>query len=139
IFADLLNFGQMKRLVAAVFIILLLAVVAVAGVSYWIFSTVNRPQEHVHANEYVKIEKGSTPKQIVAQLADAGIVPSYTATIVYLRTFGDGSKLQAGEYQFASPITTLQVLKELEKGQDLTIKLTIPEGWTRFDIAKRIA
>jgi UPF0755 protein len=128
----------MKRLVAAVFAILLLAVVGVAGISYWMFSTVNRPQEHTHAAEYIKIEKGSTPKQIIAQLADAGILPSYSATMFYLRIFGDSGKLQAGEYQFPSPITTLQVLKQLEKGQDLTVKLTIPEGFTRFDIAKRI-
>jgi UPF0755 protein len=127
----------MKRLVAAVFVILIIAVIA-AGIVYWVSSIVNKPQEHAHASEYIKIEKGSTPKQIVSQLADAGIVPSYVATMMYLRTFGDGSKLQAGEYQFPSPITTLQVLKQLEKGQDLTIKLTIPEGFTRFDIAKRI-
>ncbi len=31
------------------------------------------------------------------------------------------------------------MLKELEKGEVLTTKLTIPEGFTRFDIAKRIA
>jgi UPF0755 protein len=59
--------------------------------------------------------------------------------LVYLRTFGDPGKLKAGEYQFQSPITPLQVLKELEKGEERTIKLTIPEGWTRFDMAKRIA
>jgi UPF0755 protein len=46
--------------------------------------------------------------------------------------------MQAGEYQFQSPITPLQVLKELEKGESQTTKLTIPEGFTRFDIAKRI-
>jgi len=128
----------MKRFVAAIFVILLFAVIAVGGVSYWVFSTVNKPQEHTHTAEYIKIEKGSTPKEIIAQLAEAGIVPSYSATMFYLRTFGDGSKLQAGEYQFASPITTLQVLEQLENGQDLTVKLTIPEGFTRFDIAKRI-
>src|SRR5512140_3755943 len=128
----------MKRLVAAVFVVLVLAVVTAAGVSYWVFSTVNGPHEHAHATGYIKIEKGSTPNQIIAQLADAGILPSYSATMIYLRTFGDGSKLQAGEYEFASPITTMQVLKQLEKGQDLTIKLTVPEGFTRFDIAKRI-
>jgi len=33
----------------------------------------------------------------------------------------------------------LQVLKELEKGEERTIKVTIPEGFTRFDIAKRLA
>jgi UPF0755 protein len=46
--------------------------------------------------------------------------------------------MQAGEYQFESPITALNVLKELEKGKDRTIRLTIPEGFARFDIAKRI-
>jgi len=33
----------------------------------------------------------------------------------------------------------LQVLKELERGEERTTKFTIPEGFTRFDIAKRIA
>jgi UPF0755 protein len=129
---------KVKRIITAIFVFLLVAVIAIAGTSYWVFKTANTPQEHTHASEYITIQKGSTPKQIVEQLTEAGILPSYAATIIYLRTVGDGSKLQAGEYQFASPITTLAVLKQLEKGQDLTVKLTIPEGYTRFDIAKRI-
>jgi UPF0755 protein len=128
----------MRRVFAAVSILLVLAVCAAAGVSYWVFRSVNTTVQHAHANDFITIQKGSSPREIVNQLSEAGIVPSSTATMIYLRTIGDGSKLQAGEYQFASPITTLQVLKQLEKGQDQTIKLTIPEGFTRFDIAKRI-
>lgn len=116
----------------------MLAVVAVGALSYWVSSAISTPKEHAHADEYVKIEKGSTPKQIVDQLAQAGIIADPIATMLYLRTLGDAGKLQAGEYQFASPITTLQVLKQLEKGQEQTVRLTIPEGFTRFDIAKRI-
>jgi UPF0755 protein len=116
----------------------LVVIVAIGG-CYWVFRTVNAAHEHTKANEFVTIEKGSTPKEIVAKLAENGIISSYPATLAYLRLFGDGSKLQAGEYQFQSPITTIQVLKELEKGEVQTIKLTIPEGFTRFDIAKRIA
>jgi UPF0755 protein len=129
----------MTRLLTIAFIILGLLVVAVCGASYWVYSSVNTPREHGKANQYVKIEKGSTPKQILEHLASEEIIGSSTAAGLYLRTFGDSSKLQAGEYQFPSPISTLGVLKQLEKGQDLTIKLTIPEGFTRFDIAKRIA
>lgn len=129
----------MRRIVAIILIVLVLAAIAVAATSYWVFRSVNTPVPHTHANDYITIEKGSTPKQIIEQLAGAGIIPSTTATMIYIRTAGDGSKLQAGEYQFPSPITTLQVLKQLEKGQDQTTKLTIPEGFTRFDIAKRIA
>nr|AUN37222.1 putative protein YceG [uncultured bacterium] len=120
-------------------VIVLVFVVAVCAGSYWVYSAVSTPHEHSKANEYIRIEKGTPPSQIVAQLASAGVISDTAATMVYLRTVGDSSKLQAGEYQFPSPISTLGVIKQLEKGQDLTIKLTIPEGFTRFDIAKRVA
>lgn len=129
----------MKKLLLIVFLLLSIAVVVVCGASYWVYSTVNSPHEHAKSNEYIKIEKGSTPPQIIAKLAADGIISSETATMAYLRFIGDASKLQAGEFQFPSPVSTLQVLKILEKGEDRTIKLTIPEGFTRFDIAKRIA
>jgi UPF0755 protein len=126
------------KLVKLTFILILVAIIACAGLSYWLFDSLSTPHEHTKASEYIKIEKGSTPKQIIDQLTADGVISSYAATMIYLRTFGDGSRVQAGEYQFPSPISPLQVLKQLEKGQDLTIKLTIPEGFTRFDIAKRI-
>ncbi|MBK9527228.1 MAG: endolytic transglycosylase MltG [Acidobacteria bacterium] len=116
-----------------------LAVVAVAGLSFWVFRSVNAAVAHSKANDYIRIEKGSTPREIITRLAADGIISSETATSIYLRTLGDSSNLQAGEYQFQSPISTIQVLKQLEKGEDRTIKLTIPEGFTRFDIAKRVA
>ena len=126
------------KLVKLVFALLVIAVIGVVGLSYWVFSTMGTPHTHEKTNQFVKIEKGSTPKEIVAKLTDEGILASYAATLLYLRTVGDPSKLQAGDYQFASPITPLQVLKELETGEVLTTKVTIPEGFTRFDIAKRI-
>jgi len=127
------------KFIKILFALLVVAILAVSGFSYWVYNSVNKTHEHSKATEFIKIEKGSTPKEIISQLADAGIISSGLATQIYLRTVGDSSKLQAGEYQFPSPINTLQVLKILEKGEDRTIKLTIPEGFTRFDIAKRIA
>lgn len=127
------------KLIKIVFVLLIIAVLVVIGCSYWVFSSMNAPHTHDKANQFIKIEKGSTPKQIIAQLAEEGIIASEMPTHIYVRTVGDASKMQAGEYQFDSPITPLQVLKELEKGETQTTKLTIPEGFTRFDIAKRIA
>ena len=126
------------KFVKVIFALLGLVTVGVAGLSYWLFDALNTPHQHERSNQFIKVEKGSTPKQIISKLTEEGVLGSYTTTLIYLRTFGDSSKLQAGEYQFASPITPLQVLKELEKGEALTTKLTIPEGCTRFDIAKRI-
>ena len=124
------------KYLAGIFIVLLLAV---GGVSYWIYSSLNKPHQHNKADVFIQIPKGSTPTEIISKLSAEGILAGEMPTLVYLRTVGKANNLQAGEYQFESPITPMQVLKELEKGEERTVKLTIPEGFTRFDIAKRIA
>lgn len=118
-------------------VILLFA--ATGAVSYWIYSSVTKPNSHDKAGQFIVVPKGTSPTEIINRLAADGVIKDAFPTIVYLRAFGDPAKLKAGEYQFDSPITPLQVLKELEKGEERTIKLTIPEGFTRFDIAKRLA
>lgn len=126
------------KIINIILAVLFLFVIALAGFSYWVYSSINSPNAHGKATEYITITKGSSPTEIITKLAGEGIITSPYATLIYLRLIGDGSKLKAGEYQFDSPITPFQVLKELEKGEERTIKLTIPEGFTRFDIAKRI-
>jgi UPF0755 protein len=128
----------MRRLTIIAAALIGAILIVAAFFTYWVYSSVHTPHVHTKADDFIKIEKGSTPKQIIARLADEGIISSYTATYCYVRLFGDVTRLQAGEYQFDSPITPLQVLNELESGQERTIKLTIPEGFTRFDIARRI-
>ncbi|HEX8636846.1 MAG TPA: endolytic transglycosylase MltG, partial [Pyrinomonadaceae bacterium] len=120
-------------------LLFLVSILAAAGVSYWIYNSVKTPVAHNKSDKFIEIPKGSTPNQIISKLVAEGIIKSETATQIYLRTFGEAEKLRAGEYQFSTPISPLQVLKELEKGEERTTRLTIPEGYTRFDIAKRIA
>lgn len=126
------------KFVKIVFLLIVLAVAVIAGGSYWMYNSLNSPHEHDKASHFIKIEKGTSPGEIIARLNTEGVLSSQLPIQIYLRFFSDASKLQAGEYQFASPITPLQVLKELESGEERTTKLTIPEGFTRFDIAKRI-
>lgn len=121
-----------------IFALFILAIVGAAFFSQWIYSSLTTPVQHAKANERIVIEKGSTPAQIISKLAAEGIISGELPLKLYLRTLGDASKMQAGEYQFKSPISPLDVLKELESGETETTRLTIPEGFTRFDIAKRI-
>lgn len=124
------------KILAIIFFVL---IVAVGAASYWVYNNLHKPHQHAKAEQFIQIPKGSKPNEIIEKLAAEGILESALPVQIYLRSFGDASKLRAGEYQFDSPITPLQVIKELEKGEERTTKLTIPEGFTRFDIAKRIA
>jgi UPF0755 protein len=120
-------------------VLLLIVLLGIGGGFYWFYSSLNSPKEHEKTEEFITIEKGTPPNRIVDMLIKEGVLSSGISLKIYLRMFGDASKLRAGDYQFKSPITSLEVLEELKRGNERTIKLTIPEGWTRFEIAKRIA
>ena len=121
------------------------ALLAVAGAAvvggswWWVTSAMDTPHEHAKANEYISIEKGTAPPAVIGKLVSEGVIANGTPVMLYLRTLGDASKIKAGDYKFPSPITPLQVLAELEKGEERVSRITIPEGFTKFDIAKRIA
>jgi UPF0755 protein len=115
-----------------------LVILAVIIFSYWIYRSLNTPHAHTKNNQYIQIPHGSSPSQILVKLASEGILSDQIPLKVYLKITGTGNKMQAGEYLFNSPITPLRVLEELNNGRLRTVKLTIPEGFTRFDIAKRI-
>ena len=116
-----------------------LVILAIIVFSWWVYRSLHTPHAHNKNNQYIQIPHGSSPGQIIAKLTSEGILPSEIPLKVYLKITGAGNQMQAGEYQFDSPITPLEVLAELKNGKLRTVKLTIPEGFTRFDIAKRIA
>lgn len=119
--------------------LIVLVILAILIFSFWIYRSLNTAHVHNQNNQYIQIPHGSSPGQIIAKLASEGILADQIPLKMYLKLTGAGTGMQAGEYQFDSPITPLEVLNELKNGKLRTVKLTIPEGFTRFDIAKRIA
>ena len=129
----------MKKLLVLAAVLVVVALSAIGGTVWWVRSSMNTPRSHEKAETYIVIEKGTTPGQIAAKLAAEGILESATPTLLYLKTFGNPAALKAGEYKFPSPIAPMQVLELMERGQERATRITVPEGFTRFDIAKRIA
>ena len=120
-------------------ILSVLVILAIVVFSYWIYKSLSSPHSHDKNNQYIQIPHGSSPGQILDKLTSEGILSAQIPLKIYLKITGTGNGMQAGEYLFDSPITPLEVLSELKNGRLRTVKLTIPEGFTRFDIAKRIA
>ncbi|RMF00651.1 MAG: endolytic transglycosylase MltG [Bacteroidetes bacterium] len=118
--------------------LLVLGVLSVLGAYAWIGIQMQKPLSHDKTNEAIIIEPGTAQVRVVEQLAQAGILHHPLAVKLYLRFWAD-RHLQAGTYQFDSPISALDVLDQLEEGHNPTQRITIPEGWTRFEIAARIA
>ncbi|MEZ4989071.1 MAG: endolytic transglycosylase MltG [Saprospiraceae bacterium] len=117
---------------------LLMALLA-GGVAFWLYHALHTPVTHNHADTYITIDQGLASNRILGILEDKGVIQEPLAAKIYLRFFKRNAKLEAGDYLFPSPISPVEVLEQLKDGKKRTQTLTIPEGWTRFEIAERVA
>jgi UPF0755 protein len=122
-------------------LIALLAVILLAGgaAGAWVYSDLRQPINHNKSGQYIDIPKGSSPSAIIKKLTAEGVLKHEWPLKLYLKGTGKGSTLRAGEYDFPSPISPLGVLAKLQEGERRLNRLTIIEGWTRWDIAKAMA
>lgn len=123
----------MKRLILLIIVVGLLAA---AALSAWTYSNLHKPITHSKSGQYIEIPKGTSPSVIIKTLATEGVIRYEWPLKLYLKLTGKGSTLRAGEYEFPSPISPLGVVAKLQQGERRLDRLTIIEGWTRWDIAR---
>ena len=126
----------MKRLIILIIVVVILAA---AGFGAWTYSDLHKPVAHAKTGQYIEIPKGTAPSAIIKKLAAEGVIKHEWPLKLYLKSTGAGATLKAGEYDFPSPISPLGVLAKLQQGERRLNKLTIIEGWTRWDIARAMA
>ena len=122
----------MKRILLAIVFLLLIAATASA---IWAYRDLHMAVRHTKQGQYVEIPRGSSPATVVNKLADEGIIKHRWPLIVYLKLTARGSQLKSGEYDFPSPISPLAVFARLREGEQRLLRLTVVEGWTRWDIS----
>jgi peptidoglycan lytic transglycosylase G len=86
---------------------------------------------------YIKPKTGV--QEIAQLLQEAGVIrnPWVFLALAYLQ--GSLTRLQAGEYEFTTNMSLVEILHRLETGRILTHQVTIPEGFTALDIAQLLA
>jgi UPF0755 protein len=122
----------MKRILLAILLLILLTASASA---VWVYRDLHTPIQHTRQGQYVEIPRGSSPSAVISKLAGAGIIKHEWPLTVYLKLTANGSQLKAGEYDFPSPISPLAVFARLRAGEQRMVRLTVVEGWTRWDIS----
>ncbi|HQR32380.1 MAG TPA: endolytic transglycosylase MltG [Blastocatellia bacterium] len=127
---------QRKKLYLVIVAIVILAIAAVGGGWVWLKSEMGRAINHTAAQKTITIESGTSTSTIVARLHTEGILPDTFPVKLWLRLFERGVNLKSGDYRFKSPISPLQVLNQLIKGEIAMRQVTIPEGFNQYDIAR---
>jgi UPF0755 protein len=90
----------------------------------------------------LEVPKGASFPQVLAQLNEAGVVPTDEA--LYFKMFvlhrGAAGKITAGRHVFRGDMTPEQVLAELVRAQPAEeVRVTIPEGRNVLEVAEILA
>jgi len=83
---------------------------------------------------FVEIPRGMASAGIAHVLADRGVVRNRLVFELLCR-FRSGARLQAGEYRFDRALTPDEVFGMIAEGRVYVHSITIPEGWTMFEVA----
>lgn len=119
------------RVLLRIGIVLLLAA---AGAIVYIALQLNTPYSGFSRETFVDIPKGTGTRQMAELLQNAGVIRNSWA-FLFARAIRRGRTLEAGEYRFAQPASTLDVFDRIARGDIFYYELVIPEGKNMFDIA----
>jgi len=120
--------------VAASMIATIAVVVGVLLVGYGKLGGIERPSA-------VEIDwpAGAGPEEAAALLANAGLVRGEAAMAMFLRASGGTDDFVPGPHLLPSSATPWELRRMLSRSPDRpTARVTIPEGFHRFDIAARL-
>jgi UPF0755 protein len=82
---------------------------------------------------------GASPDEAAALLARLGLVRSEEAMVVFLRATGGTADFAGGPHLLFDGATPWELRRLLSRSPDRPqAKVTIPEGWSRFEIAARL-
>jgi UPF0755 protein len=112
-------------------ILFLLAVLALAGWTTWQTYVPVTPLP----NTALLLHSGYSTRQIAAELERAGVIRSALAFRLWHRLHPKPA-LKAGEYLFEHPAKLAEVHDRIARGDIYFHVVTIPEGYTMFDIAR---
>jgi UPF0755 protein len=118
----------------AVAIAVVAAGAAALGTVAW--SRIHEPFRGFEGEErFVEIPPGAASADIRRRLTEAGVVKDERTFRVALWWSGAGRSLKAGEYRFDRPLSAIDVIDKLERGDVFTMRITFPEGLTIREMA----
>lgn len=113
------------------------ALVGAAAGALWLRARVNEPFRSYRAvDQVVEIPAGEAPRAIGRRLSAAGVVRDELTFRAALWASGEARRLQAGEYRFDRPMSALEVVGKIARGEVDLASVTFREGLTIAEMAE---
>jgi UPF0755 protein len=120
-------------------VVTLAVVVVLAGVG-WLWYAIYRDRAFPAQSTQIVIERGATFGDITRELAEQGVIGNALSFRLLAKLRHSDVDVRAGEYKFDAHQTQNEVLRALlTGGAQVAVWVTIPEGFTAKQIARRLA
>ncbi|MBL8232489.1 MAG: endolytic transglycosylase MltG [Bryobacterales bacterium] len=110
------------------------ALLATGALVVWLISTLFQPYEAFHGHAILDFPRGSSTRQIAAELQRAGVI-RWQWQLLAAKLLRPRTALQAGEYRFDEPSSALHVYDRIARGDTFYYEVTVPEGANMYEIA----
>jgi UPF0755 protein len=125
-----------KKLLLALVTLVILAAGAAVVVAVNTWNRVQTPYKGFsEAEKFVVIPQGAGAAEIRRRLLDAGVVSDEWAFRAALAWTGQSRDLKAGEYRFDRPMSAIEVIGKVARGDVYEHPITFPEGLTIREMA----
>jgi peptidoglycan lytic transglycosylase G len=126
-----------RRLLRRLMLLAVLSAIAAGGAAGWAYRRAQEPfQGFAGPEQFVNVPPGSGAAAVGDRLAAAGVVRDRWTFRVALAVTGRARELKAGEYRFDRPLSALDVVDKIARGEVHTRLLTFPEGLTIVEMAR---
>jgi UPF0755 protein len=127
----------MKKAFRFLAMLIVLAVFGVALAGYVLWGRLHEPYKgYEGAEQFVQIPSGAGAGEIQRRLLDAELVRDPFTLRAALRWTGSSRALKAGEYRFDRPMTAVEVVEKLARGDVYGRRITFPEGLTIVEMSR---
>ena len=113
------------------------AVLLLAGGGWFFWSALESPYKgYPEPAKRVDVRKGQRTAGILRRLQTAGVLRDEYVPLIYMKVVRNGDSLKAGTYEFTKPMSPLEVIDKIVRGDVVQRTVTIREGLDRFATAR---
>jgi UPF0755 protein len=125
----------MKTLKVFLFLVVL-ALIAAAGVGVTLYKRTGEPYRGYSGSEqFVEVAPGNSTRTIGESLVAGGVIRNDLTFRAALWRTGAARALKAGTYRFDAPMSAVDVIRKIAKGDTWVKRLTFPEGLNMMEMA----
>src|SRR6478735_7773488 len=128
--------GRPVRFLKTLFLLGLLAALAVCGAGWW---WLHQPMRLLQSPLDLSIEPGTLPRSVAQAVRDAGVDVNPDLLYAWFRVSGEGRLIKAGSYELEKGITPLRLLDKLARGEESLRAVTLVEGWNIRQVRAALA